>query len=948
VCIGISQGLICCVDFTFISFFTDFSNRLGSSKQRNLDSCQCKLKFRTIQSEIVKMSGPNPFKNLEKELSVNGETYKYYDIASFEQFAKLPYSIRVLLESAVRNCDNFQVKEQDVHNILAWASSKGEGTEVEIEIPFKPARVILQDFTGVPAVVDFAAMRDAVLRLGGDPEKINPICPSDLVIDHSIQVDFVRTHDALEKNQNMEFDRNKERFTFLKWGAKAFNNMLIVPPGSGIVHQVNLEYLARVVFSDSKVLYPDSVVGTDSHTTMINGLGVVGWGVGGIEAEAVMLGQAISMLLPEVIGYRLVGKLGSLVTSTDLVLTITKHLRQLGVVGKFVEFFGPGVAELSIADRATISNMCPEYGATVGYFPVDQNSIDYLRQTNRPEDKIAIIEAYLRATKQLRDFSDESSDPRFTKVISLDLATVVTSVSGPKRPHDRVAVSDMKNDFSQCLVNKVGFKGFELDPSQVNIEVPFTWTDGQTFTLRNGSVVIAAITSCTNTSNPSVMLGAGLLAKKAVAAGLSVKPFVKTSLSPGSGVVTYYLKESGVIPALEKLGFDIVGYGCMTCIGNSGPLEECISSTIEKNNLVCCGVLSGNRNFEGRIHPNTRANYLASPLLVIAYAIAGNVNIDFETEPIGTNSAGNPVFLREIWPTRKEIQTVEQKYVIPAMFREVYAKIEQGSSAWQSLAAPSGKLYPWDVNSTYIKHPPFFETMTRDLPAISAIKNARALLYLGDSVTTDHISPAGSIARNSSAARYLAERGLKPRDFNSYGSRRGNDAVMVRGTFANIRLVNKLASGPGARTTHVPSGEEMDVFDAAHRYREENIPVIAVVGKEYGSGSSRDWAAKGPFLLGIRAVIAESYERIHRSNLVGMGIIPLQFLDGQNAESLKITGKEQFTIEIPKEITPHQQIEVTTDTGLRFKTIVRFDTEVDITYFKNGGILNYMIRKMID
>ncbi|XP_063704644.1 cytoplasmic aconitate hydratase-like [Culicoides brevitarsis] len=898
------------------------------------------------------MSGPNPFKHLEKELSINGENFKYYDIASFNQFAHLPFSIRVLLESAVRNCDNFQVKEADVHNILGWASTNGEGsTGADIEIPFKPARVILQDFTGVPAIVDFAAMRDAVLKLGGDPDKINPICPSDLVIDHSVQVDFSGTPDALDKNQNLEFERNKERFTFLKWGARAFNNCLIVPPGSGIVHQVNLEYLARVVFAEgtngSKVLYPDSVVGTDSHTTMINGLGVVGWGVGGIEAEAVMLGQAISMLLPEVIGYKLVGTLNQLVTSTDLVLTITKHLRQLGVVGKFVEFFGPGVAALSIADRATISNMCPEYGATVGYFPIDQNSINYLRQTSRSEEKIAIIEAYLKATNQLRDFANADQDPKYTKVIELDLGTVVTSVSGPKRPHDRVSVSDMHNDFRQCLTNKVGFKGFEIDPAHVKDEGSFTWSNGETYTIKHGSVVIAAITSCTNTSNPSVMLGAGMLAQKAVAAGLSVKPYIKTSLSPGSGVVTYYLRESGVIPALEKLGFNVVGYGCMTCIGNSGPLEENIANTIEKNNLVCCGVLSGNRNFEGRIHPNTRANYLASPLLVIAYAIAGTVDIDFETTPIGHNKAGNPVFLRDIWPTRQEIQAVEQKHVIPAMFKEVYAKIEQGSPAWQGLQAPSGKLYPWDASSTYIKHPPFFENMTRELPKVSSITNARALLYLGDSVTTDHISPAGSIARNSPAARYLAERGLKPRDFNSYGSRRGNDAIMARGTFANIRLVNKLAKAAGPRTMHVPSGEEMDVFDCAERYRSEGTAVIAVVGKEYGSGSSRDWAAKGPYLLGIRAVIAESYERIHRSNLVGMGVIPLQFLPGQTAETLGITGKEQFNINIPDVLTPHAKITVKTDSGLEFQTILRFDTEVDITYFRNGGILNYMIRKMI-
>uniref|UniRef100_A0A182NKQ2 Cytoplasmic aconitate hydratase n=1 Tax=Anopheles dirus TaxID=7168 RepID=A0A182NKQ2_9DIPT len=900
------------------------------------------------------MAGANPFQSLLKEINVNGETFHYFDIASFPEFRELPYSVRVLLESAVRNCDNFQVLEKDVRGILRWKQLKGvPAADTELEIPFKPARVILQDFTGVPAVVDFAAMRDAVLKLGGDPDRINPICPSDLVIDHSVQVDFARSEDALAKNQDLEFERNRERFTFLKWGAKAFNNMLIIPPGSGIVHQVNLEYLARVVFQEAgsapvRMLYPDSVVGTDSHTTMINGLGVVGWGVGGIEAEAVMLGQAISMLLPEVIGYRLVGRLSPLVTSTDLVLTITKHLRQIGVVGKFVEFFGPGVSELSIADRATISNMCPEYGATVGYFPVDKNALDYLRQTNRAEEKVRVIEAYLRATDQLRDFGNAEQDPVYTQIVELDLASVVTSVSGPKRPHDRVAVSEMKEDFRQCLVNKVGFKGFAVPEAEMGAEGSFSWTDGKTYTLRHGSVVIAAITSCTNTSNPSVMLGAGLLAKKAVEAGLKVAPYIKTSLSPGSGVVTYYLKESGVIPALEELGFNVVGYGCMTCIGNSGPLDDNVANTIEKSNLVCCGVLSGNRNFEGRIHPNTRANYLASPLLVIAYALAGTVDIDFEKQPVGTRPDGSAVFLRDIWPTRQEIQAVEQKHVIPAMFRDVYAKVELGSPAWQELDAPTGKLYPWDGASTYIKRPPFFEGMTRDLPTIGSIVNARALLNLGDSVTTDHISPAGSIARNSPAARFLSERGLTPRDFNSYGSRRGNDDIMARGTFANIRLVNKLVAAAGPRTLHIPSGEEMDVFDCAQRYAGEGTPLIALVGKDYGSGSSRDWAAKGPYLLGIRAVIAESYERIHRSNLVGMGIVPLQYVAGQNAESLELTGRELFSIAIPANCKPHEKITVSTDCGKQFEVIVRFDTEVDLEYFRNGGILNYMIRKMID
>lgn len=880
-----------------------------------------------------------------KSIKIGLKEYKYFDITNFgKKYDRLPYSIRVLLESAVRNCDNFQVKKSDVDRLLNWEHN--QTLEAGIEVAFKPARVILQDFTGVPAVVDFAAMRDAVKRLGADPDKINPICPSDLVIDHSIQVDFFRTKDAFKKNEEMEFERNKERFMFLKWGTKAFQNMLIVPPGSGIIHQVNLEYLARVVFDTNGILYPDSVVGTDSHTTMINGLGVVGWGVGGIEAEAVMLGQAISMLLPKVVGYKLEGTLSQYATSTDLVLTITKNLRQIGVVGKFVEFFGPGVSQLSIADRATISNMCPEYGATVGFFPIDQQSLVYLRQTGRSEEHINKIEKYLTAVHMLRNYDDENQNPNFSEVVTLDLGTVVSSVSGPKRPHDRVSVVDMKIDFKNCLTNKVGFKGFGLSPEKVDTVGLFEY-EGKDYKLRHGSVVIAAITSCTNTSNPSVMLGAGLLAKKAVEAGLYVHPYIKTSLSPGSGVVTYYLEESGVIPYLSKLGFDVVGYGCMTCIGNSGPLPDIIVETIEKNGLVCCGVLSGNRNFEGRIHPNTRANYLASPLLVIAYAIAGTVDIDFQKEPLGHRMDGTPVFLQDIWPTRAEIRVVEQKYVIPAMFKEVYDKIEKGSSNWANLVAPDGKLYPWDSSSTYIKHPPYFDNIQKELPEIKSITKARVLLNLGDSVTTDHISPAGSIARNSPAARYLANRGLTPKEFNSYGARRGNDDVMARGTFANIRLMNKFIGKAGPRTIYIPTKEEMDVFDAAELYIKDQTPLIILVGKEYGSGSSRDWAAKGPYLLGIRAVIAESYERIHRSNLVGMGIIPLEYLPGQNAESLGLTGYEVYDISISENCQPGQKITVSTDNGKRFEVILRFDTEVDLTYFKHGGILNYMIRQML-
>ncbi|GFT63990.1 cytoplasmic aconitate hydratase [Nephila pilipes] len=826
----------------------------------------------------------NPFNHLLKTVEVHGTTFKYYDLLALNdpRYEKLPFSIRVLLEAAVRCCDNFQVKQNDIENILNWEVL--QHTDGGVDVAFTPARVILQDFTGVPCVTDFAAMRDVVQKLGGDPEKVNPLCPADLVIDHSVQVDFSTSSDAFEKNLDLEFERNKERFEFLKWGAKAFKNMTIVPPGSGICHQVNLEYLARVVFNHNNLLYPDSLVGADSHTTMINGLGIIGWGVGGIEAEAVMLGQAISMVLPQVVGYKLVGKLNTMVTSTDVVLTITKHLRQLGVVGKFVEFFGPGVAELSIADRATISNMCPEYGATVGFFPVDDKSIEYLHQTGRDEMHLKYVKAYLEAVHMYRDYKNPDQDPVFTETVTLDLGTVVSSVSGPKRPHDRVPVDEMKKDFQNCLVNKVGFKGFGLDPQKLSTTVPFNFNDQQYF-LRHGAVVIAAITSCTNTSNPSVMLGAGLLAKNAVEKGLSVMPYIKTSMSPGSGVVTYYLQESGVIKYLKQLGFDVVGYGCMTCIGNSGPLPECVVEAIDVGEVVACGVLSGNRNFEGRIHPHTRANYLASPLLVVAYALAGTVSIDFDTEPIGKGSEGQDVYLRDIWPSREDIQEVETKNVLPAMFKEVYSRIQFGNKRWNSLGAPGGSLYAWVPNSTYIKPPPFFDDMTIALPEIKSIKNARVLLSLGDSVTTDHISPAGSISRNSPAARFLNSQGLTPREYNSYGARRGHDGVLTRGTFANIRLQNKFLKKTGPRTIHIDSGTEMDVFDAAEKYKSEGRQLIVLAGKDYGCGSSRDWAAKGPYLL--------------------------------------------------------------LDDGRSFETIARFDTEVELTYFRNGGILQYMVRQML-
>jgi len=885
------------------------------------------------------------YSHLQKSVTIGDESLKYFDtsgVISADAYKRLPFSIRILLESAVRNCDNFQVAESDVAAIVNWEANQGVGVEVR----FRPARVILQDFTGVPAVVDFAAMRDAVARLGGDPTKINPICPVDLVIDHSVQVDFSGGKDALKRNQDLEFQRNRERFQFLKWGSDAFDGLDIVPPGSGIVHQVNLEYLARVVFSKDGMLFPDSLVGTDSHTTMINGLGVLGWGVGGIEAEAVMLAQPISMVLPEVIGYKISGEIDPLATSTDVVLTITKNLRAIGVVGKFVEFFGPGVKALSIADRATISNMCPEYGATVGFFPVDEVSLNYLRQTGRDEKTVNRIRQYLKLSDMLRDYENATTDPVFTAVHELDLATVVPSMSGPKRPHDRVAVQAMKSDFEECLSNPVGFKGFNIASDEQGKVVPFQY-EGKEYTLHHGSVVISAITSCTNTSNPTVMLGAGLLAKKAVEKGLKVAPYIKTSLSPGSGVVTYYLESSGVIPYLEELGYGIVGYGCMTCIGNSGPLPEEVAGAIEKGDLVACGVLSGNRNFEGRIHPHTRANYLASPLLVIAYALAGKVNIDFEKEPIGSDTDGKDVFLADIWPTRAEIQAIENEHVVPQIFSKAYDTIKTGNASWNELKVEPGVQYKWEADSTYIQSPPFFESMERHLPESSKIENARVLLNVGDSVTTDHISPAGAISRTSPAAKYLQERGLKPRDYNSYGSRRGNDRVMARGTFANIRLVNKFMSKAGPFTLHFPSEEKLSVFDAAMRYKAEGVTAIILAGKEYGCGSSRDWAAKGPWMQGVRAVLAESYERIHRSNLVGMGIIPLQYEEGMSTESAGFTGRELFSIELPRDLSPGCAATVTTDTGKKIQVKVRFDTPVELTYFKHGGILNYMIRNML-
>ena len=888
------------------------------------------------------MERRNPFDSrCRKQLSVGSAAFDYYSLPSLgdARVERLPFSVRVLLESALRNCDEFHVTSADVEKILDWQNTAAQ----QVEIPFKPARVLLQDFTGVPAVVDLAAMRDAMVSMGGDPEKINPLCPVDLVIDHSVQVDASRSADALAVNEETEFSRNRERFEFLKWGQSALQNFTIVPPGSGIVHQVNLEFLARVVFSHQGLLYPDSLVGTDSHTTMINGAGVLGWGVGGIEAEAVMLGQCVSMVLPEVVGFKLTGQLPVTSTATDLVLTCVRMLRTRGVVGKFVEFFGSGVENLTVADRATVANMAPEYGATMGYFPVDSKTIDFLRVTGRDTDKIAYIEAYLKAQGLFRNYATDS-DPVFTgEVLELDLATVVPCLSGPKRPHDRVALTDMKRDFTTSLTAPVGFKGFGLQDASQTSE--FTYKDHQ-YTLKNGSVVIASITSCTNTSNPDVMLAAGLLAKNAVEKGLRVAPYIKTSLSPGSKVVTQYFERAGVTEYFNQLGFYLAGYGCMTCIGNSGELDEPVSAAITAKDLVVGAVLSGNRNFEGRVHPLTRANYLASPPLVVAYALAGRVDIDFETEPIGTVE-GRDIYLREIWPSRDHVQSVVNSIITPAMFQENYATITKGTERWNSLQVATGTLYQWSAASTYIHNPPFFTGLAMELHPVPDINGAYVLLNVGDSITTDHISPAGNISKVSPGARYLTERGVPVKEFNTYGARRGNDEVMARGTFANIRLINKLVDKAGPQTMHFPTGEKLDIFDASKRYLDASQDLIILAGQEYGSGSSRDWAAKGPFLLGVKAVIAQSFERIHRSNLVGMGILPLQFKAGESAESLGLTGSERFTIPLNGgNLKVGQDVAVTTDSGKTFSVLSRIDTDVEVEYFKNKGILSYVLRKL--
>ena len=881
-----------------------------------------------------------------------GTDFHYYRLEKLSRLAnidRLPFSIKVLLEALLRTADGYEVMPADVERLARWSLQMDE----PFEIPFKPGRVILQDFTGVPAVVDLAAMRAAMARLGGKPSRINPIVPVDLVIDHSVQVDQFGSAYALFYNAEREFERNRERYEFLKWGQDAFENFRVVPPATGIVHQVNLEYLGQVVMTkpegDDRVVFPDSLVGTDSHTTMINGLGVLGWGAGGIEAEAVMLGQPIYMLAPEVIGVRLTGSLPEGATATDLVLRITEMLRKKGVVGKFVEYFGPGLSNMTLADRATIANMCPEYGATVGYFPVDDETLAYLRNTGRPAALVDLVERYTKEQGLFR--TDGTPDPEFTDVVELDLTTIEPSLAGPKLPQDRIALRHMKDTFRQSLVSPVGPRGFGLTEEDTARTAQVV--NGHTTEIGHGAVVIAAITSCTNTSNPSVMIGAGLLAKKAVEAGLTVPTYVKTSLAPGSRVVEDYLKRAGLLPYLEQLGFHIVGFGCTTCIGNSGPLPEEVSQAIHDGELVVASVLSGNRNFEGRVHPDTRSNFLASPPLVVAYALAGRADLDMYNEPLGVGQDGQAVYLNDIWPSNAEIKRVMAEALTPEMFGEQYGNVFSGNEMWNLIPRSGGELYRWDSNSTYIQEPPFFDGLSRELKPITNVTGARVLVKVGDSVTTDHISPAGSISRTSPAAQYLITNGVEPRDFNSYGSRRGNDRVMTRGTFANIRLRNQMAPGTeGGMTTYLPTGEVMTIFDASLKYKDTNTPLAVLAGREYGTGSSRDWAAKGPSLLGIHMVIAESFERIHRSNLVGMGILPLQFKPGENPQTLGLDGSETFsTLNLDESVKPGQTITVQVEYGdgrvSTFDTICRIDTPVEVDYYRNGGILHTVLRHFL-
>jgi aconitate hydratase len=892
--------------------------------------------------------------HIRAKLAVDDKSYTYFCLAKLEEYgvgpiSQLPFSIKVLLEAAVRQFDGKAVTKEHIDQLATWTQKRSAK-----EIAFKPARIILQDFTGVPAVVDLAALRSAMTRVGGNPERINPLIPVDLVIDHSVMVDRTGTGDALTYNMELEFARNEERYRLLRWAAESLKNFRVVPPATGIVHQVNLEYLASVVVTRKQngevVVFPDSLVGTDSHTTMINGLGVVGWGVGGIEAEACMLGQPLYFVTPEVIGFKLTGRLTEGATATDLALTVVEMLRKKGVVGKFVEFYGPGLSHISLADRATVANMAPEYGATVGFFPVDQESLHYLRNTGRDEKWVELVKEYYQAQGLFR--TDETPDPIFTDTIALDLGTVVPSLSGPKRPQDRIELTHMKEAWQQTIRKSVAEQGFGLSEAEVNRVVPVN-ENGKSYALTTGSVVIAALTSCTNTSNPSVMIGAGLIAKKAVERGLAVPPYVKSSLTPGSKVVTDYLTKANLIEPLAKLGFHIVGYGCATCIGNSGPLSDEVSRAIEENNLTVASVLSGNRNFEGRIHPLVKANYLASPPLVVAYALAGTVHIDLVTEPIGYDEDQQPVYLKEIWPSSQEIHDVMQAAIHAEQFRHQYAKIFHANEHWNQLSTPQGTLYEWDEKSTYIQEPPFFTEMAADVEKMKPIQAAHILALLGDSVTTDHISPAGAIAKTSPAGLYLQAHGIAPKNFNSYGSRRGNDRVMTRGTFANIRIRNQMVPGSeGGVTEHIPTGQIMSIYDAAMEYRKYKTPLVILAGKEYGTGSSRDWAAKGSSLLGIKAVIAESFERIHRSNLVGMGVLPLQFIGGESWQSLGFTGKETIDIlDLSADIQPGQMLKVRVTrpdgTSFAFTAQARLDSVVDVEYYRNGGILQTVLRQIL-
>ncbi|MEK6704206.1 MAG: aconitate hydratase AcnA [Bdellovibrionota bacterium] len=916
-------------------------------------------------------------------LTVSGKNYRYHSLKIFSQKrignpSRLPFSLRILLENLLRHEDGEAVKKKDIEALANWNPKAAPDTEIQ----FMPARVLLQDFTGVPAVADLAAMRAALKKLGGSPQAINPLQPADLVIDHSVQVDFFGNKQALKANAKLEFERNKERYEFLRWGQKAFRNFRVVPPDTGIVHQVNLEYLAQVAITsgggENTLVYPDTLVGTDSHTTMINGLGVLGWGVGGIEAEAALLGQPCSMLIPQVVGFKLSGKLSPGATATDLVLTVTQMLRKKGVVGKFVEFFGPGLLGLTLADRATIANMAPEYGATMGLFPVDEVTTDYLRLTGR-SDLVPLVEAYYK--EQGLWYSAQNQEPAYSDLLELDLGSVEPCLAGPARPQDRVPLSGAPASFRKSLVALLGDRLNDMDknalttwlgnggkpmtlaPELAPLTVdpalgaigkcmPIKQPDGSSYNLCHGSIVIAAITSCTNTSNPSVMIAAGLLARNAVKRGLQVKPWVKTSLAPGSKVVSDYLNESGLMTDLESLRFHIVGYGCTTCIGNSGPLEDHITKAIVDGDLAVAAVLSGNRNFEGRIHSHVRANYLASPPLVVAYALAGNININLTRDQLGMDTAGSAVYLKDIWPSHEDVAALLKKFVTASQFQRSYADVFSGDESWQTLRSPTGDLYKWEASSTYIKEPPFFQDMTATPPTVTDIKKARILAMLGDSVTTDHISPAGSIGKSSPAGQYLIAQGVQPKDFNSLGARRGNHEVMVRGTFANVRLKNLLVPGTeGGVTKHMPDGKQMSIYDSAMLYQSEGVPLIVIAGKEYGTGSSRDWAAKGPKLLGIRVVIAESFERIHRSNLIGMGILPLQFLSGENRLTTGLTGSETFDIEGLATISAGQKLKVrATDRNgatMEFHTLVRIDTPNELEYFKHGGILTYVLRQQL-